>query len=304
MRLALLAGGTSPERAVSLRSAAQVASALDPKKFRLKRYDPAHELGRLVHDAPSLDFAFLALHGGRGEDGSVQGLLEMLRLPYQGSGVLASALAMDKWQARQRFQAAGLRVARARLWQRASAADPSTLSAALGLPLVVKPRAGGSSLATHLVADLDQLPEALAAACGSEATCLVEEFLPGTELTAAVLGEEALPLVEIAAADARFFDYQAKYTPGGAAEICPARLHEDLAEAAQKAGLAAHRSLGCRGYSRSDFILCQDQLFLLETNTLPGLTAESLLPLAARVHGLSFTALIEQLIADGLRRWQ
>lgn len=303
MRLALIAGGDSPERAVSLRTAEQVAAALDPQRYQIHRYDPPDELERLVHDAPSLDFAFIALHGGRGEDGSLQGLLELLRLPYQGSGVLASALAMDKWQARLRFEAAGLRVPRARLWRRRSSAQPSALAEALGWPLVVKPRAGGSSLATSLLTEPEQLPDALERACGAADTCLVEEYVQGTELTAAVLGEETLPLVEIAALRSRFFDYQAKYSPGEAAEICPARLPDCLAERAREAGLRAHRSLGCCGYSRSDFILRDGTLFILETNTLPGLTAESLLPLAARAHGLSFAALLERLIADGLQRW-
>ncbi|MFH7325915.1 D-alanine--D-alanine ligase [Desulfurivibrio sp. C05AmB] len=300
MRVALLAGGKSGEREVSLAGAEGVVKALDKTRYQVRRYDPATDLARLADEAGQIDVAFILLHGPLGEDGSVQGFLDLLDIPYQGSGVLGSALAMDKDLAKQLYRQAGLRVPEWEMARRADLADPRRLLRNLAPPLVVKPVRQGSSLGMSIVDREEDLPAALEKAFAFDEEVMVEEFIAGRELTGGVLGNTeltALPLVEIIPGeDFRFFDYQAKYQPGASREICPAELSPELSAEAQRCACLAHRVLRLRGYSRTDMILAPNGLYVLETNTIPGMTPTSLLPQAAAAHGLSFSALLDRLI--------
>ncbi|PIE70562.1 MAG: D-alanine--D-alanine ligase [Deltaproteobacteria bacterium] len=305
LRLALIYGGDSSERDVSISGGESIREALDPEKYEVTCYDPAQDLKRLVADAGRIDFCFLNLHGTNGEDGRMQGFLDLLGLPYQGSGVLGSALAMDKLSAKQCYRQAGLPVAPDRVLRRAdTAVDLAGITETLGWPIVVKPARGGSSLGMGMATDRASLEAAIANGFKYDATLLLEACVQGIELTCGVLGNqelEALPVIEIAPGDAfAFFDYTAKYTPGATREICPARIPDDVAAAVKTYAIRAHQCLCCEGYSRTDMMLQGDTLFLLETNTLPGMTPNSLLPLAARTAGLSFSALLDRLVALGL----
>jgi D-alanine-D-alanine ligase len=306
MRLALIAGGKSSEREVSLKSAAQVFEALDKNKYDIRRYDPLTDLGKLVQDAPELQAALIIMHGRGGEDGTMQGFLDLLGIPYQGSGVLASALAMDKELSKALYQMAGLRVPTALAFGRGKAPTPQEIESSLGLPVVIKPTTEGSSIGVTLARTLPELEEGLKAAFSYDSQVLVEECIQGTEVTGAVLGNndlQALPLVEIIpAGDYTFFDYDAKYQPGASSEICPARLEAELTKKAQLCALKAHSALGCRGYSRTDMMVRDGQVYVLETNTIPGMTATSLFPQAAKAAGLEFPALMDKLIELALEK--
>ena len=306
LRLALIAGGTSAEREVSLRGAAGVEKALDPSKYEVVRYDPATDLARIAGDAAAIDAAFILLHGLHGEDGTIQGFLDLLGIPYQGAGVLGSALAMDKNLAKTMYQLNGLPVAPWVMVCPEDVRDPSRISQNLRLPYVVKPVRQGSSIGMSIVRAAGQLAAALQLALEHDSEVMVEEFIEGRELTAGVLGNDdllALPLIEIIP-DSRydFFNYEAKYQPGASKEICPALVSEAIRQKAQEYALRAHRSLQLRGYSRTDMILAGDELYLLETNTIPGMTPTSLLPQAAAEAGLPFAALLDRLIELALEK--
>jgi len=300
LRLALLAGGKSGEREVSLKGAAEVAKALDPRKYEVKRYDPATDLAKLATEAGSLDVAFILLHGPFGEDGTVQGFLDLLAIPYQGSGVLGSAIAMDKNLSKILYRNAGLKVPE---WYMASTEDitnPGKITGQLGLPLVIKPASQGSSLGMSIARSEDAVAEGLKKAFLLDRQVMVEEYISGREITGGVIGNDeltALPLVEIIPGDTyEFFDYEAKYRAGASREICPAELEEAITIRAQNHALAAHRALQLRGYSRTDMIVSGDDIYLLETNTIPGMTPTSLLPQGAAAAGLDFPALLDRLI--------
>ncbi len=236
----------------------------------------------------------------------MQGLLELLEIPYQGSGVLASALAMNKELSKALYQMAGLKVPNTMAFGREIAPSPQEIEATLGLPVVIKPATEGSSIGITLARTLTELEDGLAAAYHYDSQVLVEEFIQGTEITGAVLGNktpQALPLVEIIpSSDYTFFDYEAKYQPGASSEICPARLDPELTSKAQRSALTAHTALGCRGYSRTDMIVRGDEIYVLETNTIPGMTATSLFPQAAKAAGIEFPALLDQLISLALEK--
>jgi len=301
IHIALLAGGRSGEREVSLKGAAQVEKALDPDKFTVKRYDPATDLASLAQEAPSIDVAFILLHGLYGEDGTVQGYLDLLGIPYQGSGVLGSAMAMDKNIAKIMYRQHGLPVAE---WEMARPEDipaPARLLDNLHLPLVIKPVRAGSSLGMSIASTVEELAAGIKIAYEHDSQVMVEQLIKGREITGGVLGNDtlhALPLVEVIPnKEFLFFDYTAKYQPGAAKELCPAPISEELTEKAQQLALSAHRALQLRGYSRTDMILTeQGEIYILETNTIPGMTLTSLLPQAAAAYGLDFPALLEKLI--------
>ena len=303
-RVALVMGGKSNEREVSLASGREVLAHIDQTRFEVSTYDPATDLIRLVEDADKLDLAFLCLHGRYGEDGTIQGLCEMVGLPYTGSGVLASAMAMDKEIAKRIFRDAGLPVAPDLVVRKNSISDLHETAKmalfSLGNPVVVKPLSSGSSVGLSIVESEEQLIEALTCAFDIDGSALLEKYLPGKELTCGVVGNrilKALPPIEIIPAEGhRFFDYSAKYEPGQAQEICPAAVHNELLDEVQRLSISAHTTLGCRGLSRTDLIFSFGNTYILETNTLPGLTAGSLLPKMARAYGLSFSAFISYII--------
>lgn len=310
LTLALLSGGISSEREVSLSGGDQVAAALAGDCYDVRRYDPGRDLARLVADAADIDVALVILHGPFGEDGTVQGLLDLLDIPYQGAGVLGSALAMNKLVSKRLYQEAGLRVPPYRVARAAAAVDAAKIVADIGLPLVVKPAGGGSSIGMSVVKTASELPEALEAAFSQDDAALLERFISGVELTAGVIGNaplEAFPLIEIIPkSEHGFFNYAAKYSAGEAEEICPARVSDEITRRAQEYARTAHRALCCRGYSRTDFILshADGELYVLETNTIPGMTPTSLFPQAARAAGLEFPALLDRLVALALEDHQ
>jgi len=308
MTLALLSGGVSSEREVSLNSGDQVYEALDKEKYNVLRYDPKTDLVRLVEDAPNIDAALIILHGPCGEDGTIQGLLELLNIPYQGSGVLGSSLAMNKLASKYLYEKASLPIPPYIALNKGDRLDPQGWEKQFGLPLVIKPNAAGSSVGMTIVKSLDALQPAVEKAFSHDTTVLIEGYVEGIELTGGVVGNKqllALPIIEIIPNDEHeFFDYEAKYTAGITEEICPARIDDEMTQKAQTYAKAAHRALFCDGYSRTDMILKDREIYVLETNTIPGMTATSLLPQAALKAGLSFSQLLDQLIQLGIEAHQ
>jgi len=282
----------------------QVYDAFDKDKYHILQYDPQSDLAGFVQDAPKIDIAMMILHGPFGEDGTVQGLLELLNIPYQGSGVLGSALAMNKTVSKQLYEQAGLPMLPYIVYDRDESVDVAECADRIGLPMVVKPVEAGSSVGMSIVKSAAELQGALEKAGEFDNAILVESFIEGTELTAGVLGNkelEALPLIEIIPDESyEFFDYEAKYKAGATQEICPARISEELTRKAQDYAKIAHRTLFCRGYSRTDMILKDEEMYVLETNTIPGMTATSLYPQAAREAGMSFSQVLDKLIELGL----
>jgi len=304
LTVALLSGGNSSEREVSLHSGEQVYEALNKDKYNILQYDPQSDLARLVQDAAKIDIAMIILHGPLGEDGTVQGLLELLNIPYQGSGVLGSALAMNKIVTKQLYEKEGLPVIPYIICDRDQTVDAENCVSQIGLPLVVKPVEAGSSVGMSIVKSAADLQGALEKAGDFDNAILVESYIDGTELTAGVIGNkelEALPIIEIIPDKSYdFFDYEAKYKAGATQEICPARINEQLTQKAQNYAKIAHRALFCKGYSRTDMILKDNEMYVLETNTIPGMTATSLFPQAAQKAGMSFSQVLDTLIELGL----
>ena len=304
LTVALLSGGISSEREISLKSGDQVYEALAKEKYTIIRYDPKTDLARLVSDAPRIDVALIILHGPYGEDGTIQGLLDLLKIPYQGSGVLGSAIAMDKVISKQLYEVSGLQVPAYSAVKRSDVFNPEDFAEQIGMPLVVKPVNAGSSVGITIVGSMADIKDAVESAFDHDETILIEAFIPGIELTAGVIGNKvlnALPIIEIIPDKAHaFFDYEAKYTAGATQEICPARIDNALTEKAKTYAKIAHQALSCRGYSRTDMILNNEELYVLETNTIPGMTATSLFPQAAEVAGISFPKMLDKLIELGI----
>jgi len=298
--LALLSGGTSPERAVSLNGGDMVFAALDKSRYDILRIDPKDDLALLVAKAREIDVAFVLLHGANGEDGTIQGLLDLLGIPYQGTGVLGSALAMNKLAAKRMYIQQGLPVPDYAVCSRADMGRVEQMGEGIGYPIVVKPVVGGSSVGMSIVDEPGNLALALEKALEQDETVLLERCIQGMEITGAVLGNRelvALPLVEIVpGGEHKFFDYEAKYQPGASQEICPARLSRELTQSAQALAKACHKALFCKGYSRTDMMVDKDGIWILETNTIPGMAPTSLLPQAAKQAGISFSALLDRLI--------
>jgi D-alanine-D-alanine ligase len=293
-KIGILKGGLSEERDVSLRSGAAVAAGLVELGYAPIEIDVGRDLpAQLV--AAKIDCAFIALHGRYGEDGCVQGLLESMFIPYTGSGVLASSVGMDKVFTKQVFVAHGLATP---AW--ASFDTPAAALAAklpFDFPCVVKPSREGSSVGIHICKSRSEYEAAIADACRYAGKLLVEQYVKGREVQGAVLDDEALGAIEIVPAR-EFYDYQAKYgANSGTKYLFPAPVSAELYEKINQTCLAAHRALGCAGSSRSDVIVTPDgQTLLLETNTLPGMTATSLLPKIAAGRGIGFPQLCERLL--------
>ena len=296
-RVTVLMGGISSEREVSLNSGAAAARALVTAGFAVETVDVGPDVARVVADitASRPDVVFNALHGRFGEDGCIQGLLNLLRIPYTHSGLLASAAAMDKAFSRQVFQQAGIPVARGMVVRKGQCAvDP------LPRPFVVKPLNEGSSVGVHILRERDNR-DPLRDWPFETDHVLVEEFVPGRELTVAVMGNRALGCLEITS-ERGFYDYDAKYAPGGSKHIMPAQISaDDYAEACRLA-VEAHRVLGCRGVSRADLRYDDTRphehprLIVLEVNTQPGMTATSLVPDIASYCGISFPELVRWMV--------
>ncbi|ACL67237.1 D-alanine/D-alanine ligase [Anaeromyxobacter dehalogenans 2CP-1] len=296
-RVAVLYGGRSSEREVSLRTGAACADALRQKGHEVVLLDVDLEVAARLR-AERVEVAFVALHGRFGEDGSIQGLLESMAIPYTGSGVLASAMGMDKTVSKAIFRSLGLAVADYRVFPRASAGSIGVGDLPFGLPCVVKPAGEGSSVGVHLVNEAAELGPACRDAASHAGDVIVERYVKGTEVDVAVLDGKALGAIEIVPANA-FYDYAAKYTAGTTKYFYPARLPEAHVRAVMQAAEAAHRGIGCSGVTRVDFIVAGDGTpYILEVNTLPGMTATSLVPKIAAGLGLSFPDLCERIL-DG-----
>ncbi|NOK03740.1 MULTISPECIES: D-alanine--D-alanine ligase [unclassified Myxococcus] len=295
-RVGVLLGGMSAERDVSLRTGEAVSGALRGLGYDVVEIDVGRDLpARLA--AEKVDVAWLAVHGRYGEDGCLQGLLESLFIPYTGSGVLASALGMDKVYAKQVFVAHGIPTPAYRSFRDAASALAAADSLPFPFPVVVKPSREGSSVGVHICKTRDAYEAAVTDAAKYAGTLLVEQFVKGREVQGGVLDDEALGVIEVRAAR-EFYDYDAKYKAGtGTQYLFPAPLPPDQYARVNEVCLAAHQALGCSGGSRSDVIVTDGgEVFLLETNTLPGMTASSLLPKIAAGRGIDFPALCERLL--------
>jgi D-alanine-D-alanine ligase len=300
LRIALLSGGWSGEREISLKSGEAVYRALDKEKYDVTKYDPRDDLRDLMRDKESIDIAFILLHGKFGEDGCIQGFLDLMGIPFVGSGVLPSALALNKKVAKQLYRSSGLNVVDDVIVHRGKEYPIAQIVETLGPSTVVKPVAEGSSLGMSICHTEEELSRGLQSAFQYDEEVLVERYVKGREVTCAVLGNkglEALPLIEIVPnPEYAFFDYEAKYKPGATKEICPAPLSDEQTETAQSCAKRAHQALGCRVWSRTDMIVQGEDVYVLETNTIPGMTETSLVPLAAKTAGLSLSELLDRLL--------
>ena len=297
-KVAVLLGGRSAEREISLLSGNAVLAAFKRQGVDAHAFDPAE---RPLEDLKREGFvrAHIALHGRYGEDGTVQGALELLGIPYTGSGVMASALAMDKWRTKLIWQAVGIPTPRYALLEAGS--DYAAVAKELGLPLIVKPVREGSTIGLSKVTEAKGLSEAYALAVKSDALVLAEEFIEGTELTAAILGDTPLPLVRIQPPG--LYDYQAKYFSDETQYFCPSGLPATQEKTVRELALKAYRIIGCHGWGRVDVMLSKDgQPSFLEVNTSPGMTGHSLVPMAAKQAGLSFDALCLKILETSRER--
>lgn len=291
-KIGVLMGGLSAEREVSLKSGAAVHKALLARGYRAVAIDVGRDLAtRLAEE--EIEAAFVCLHGRYGEDGAVQGLLELLGIPYTGSGVLASALAMDKVFAKKIFAASGLTITPYVVCRRGE--TPTVAALPFPLPVVVKPSREGSSVGVSIVKDEAQFAAAVETAFGYDSEILVEQYVKGREIQVGILDDAGIGAIEIVPKK-EFYDFEAKYTDGMATHIMPAPLPPEQYAALLKLGEKAHKALGCSGYSRVDFIVTPDgAAYLLEVNTLPGMTALSLLPEIAQHAGVAFEELVERI---------
>lgn len=292
-KVAVLLGGRSAEREISLQSGHAVLEALKRRGVDAHPFDPAKQP---IEDLLRLEFniAYIALHGRYGEDGTVQGALELMGLPYTGSGVLASALAIDKWRTKLLWQSIGVNTPRYMMLNAES--DFDMVVRELGLPLIVKPSREGSTIGLCKVTSVEDLPDVYQAAAKHDPMVLAEQYIEGMELTAAILGDTPLPLVRIEVSG-ELYDYKAKYLSHDTGYFCPSGLSAELENTIQIQALQAHRILGCEGWGRVDVILdSSDKPYFLETNTSPGMTGHSLVPMAAKTAGIPFDDLVIKIL--------
>jgi D-alanine-D-alanine ligase len=307
MKVAVLKGGSSLERGVSLRSAARVEDALEELGHEPIGIDVGRDLvDRLRSERP--DVVFIALHGPGGEDGTVQELLEILDLPYTGPGVAACALCMDKVASKHEIRAAGVPTPdwaafNATAFRELGAADTlDEIEARLGFPLVVKPASQGSSLGVEFASSRDEVPQALVAAFSYDDRVLLERYVKGRELAVSVLGADPLPTVEAIPREEDFFNFEARYEIGRTEYVCPAELPEAAARAVQELATRTYEALGCSGFARVDLMLGADGPRVLEVNAIPGLTDTSLFPMAAEAAGIGFAELVERILSSARER--
>lgn len=304
-RVAILAGGKSDEREISLASGEGARAALEQAGFPYAMLDPADraDLKRLLDE--DFDVAFLCMHGKYGEDGTLQGMLELIGIPYTGPGVWSSATAMDKAKSKIFYERAGVATPPSATLLPGDEVDVPALMERLGRKCVVKPATEGSAIGVFIVEGEKAIEQAIAKAFEIDAEVLVERYIKGREYTVAVLGNddaEALPVIEIVP-KSDFYDFESKYAEGGSQHICPADLPNEVEQHLKDMAVRAHKALACEGISRSDIIIEDDgRCWLLETNTLPGMTATSLLPDAARAAGITFPELCTRLVRYALER--
>ena len=291
-KVAVLFGGKSAEREVSLKSGSRVLDALKRQGVGACAFDPAE---RKLDELEAFDRAFIMLHGRYGEDGTIQGALELMGIPYTGSGVMASAVGMDKWRTKLLWRSVGLPVPEYVMLD--SSSDFAAVEKQLGLPLFVKPACEGSSIGVTKVRQSGELRPAYAEAARHDALVIAERGVMGGEYTVAILGNEALPIIRIVPAT-DFYDYEAKYLRDDTRYLCPCGLSDAREQELRALALEAFRVLGCRGWGRVDFLMDeQGNAYFLEVNTSPGMTDHSLVPMAARVAGLSYEQLVLRVLS-------
>ncbi len=292
-KVAVLLGGRSAEREISLQSGNAVLKALRRRGVDAHPFDPVDQpMEEILKQG--FNVAYIALHGRYGEDGTVQGALELMGLPYTGSGVLASALAIDKWRTKLLWQAVGINSPHYAMLNAES--DFEMVVKELGLPLIVKPSREGSTIGLYKVMSAEELPDVYRSAAKHDPMVLAEQFIEGMELTVAILGDIPLPLVRIEAASG-LYDYEAKYLSNETGYFCPSGLSAEQENTIQVQALQAHKALGCEGWGRVDLILDKSgKPYFLETNTSPGMTSHSLVPIAAKTAGISFEDLVIRIL--------
>lgn len=312
-KVAVLMGGASSEREISLKTGKQVSQALLDKGYYVKEIDPAFKLIEEIEKFCP-DVVFIALHGKYGEDGAIQGLLEILGYPYTGSGVLASALAMDKVMSKKLFLAEGIKTPPFKAYKKDEVSSNmiikeinEVVDSELGYPLVIKPACQGSTIGISIVKNKDDFESAIENALSYDNDVLIEKFIAGTEVTASVLedinGElRVLPIIEIVS-ETGFYDYAAKYSPGLSHHIIPARISLETSQKVEFLAVKTFCAMNCRQFARIDFIIDEEGIpFVLEVNTIPGMTETSLFPDAARMAGITFPELISKLVDEAWYR--
>lgn len=313
-KITVIYGGLSSEKEVSKRSGECVSKALAEKGYEIKKIaytDHEQLIQELLADKP--EFVYIALHGKYGEDGRIQSLLEILNIPYVGSGVLASALAMNKSLSKKHFAMAGIRVAQEMIVRPKEIKQDidkliSSIERQFTFPVVIKPNHEGSTIGLTIAGNREELIQGLKLATQFDSQVLIEEYVKGIEVTVAVLGTDddiiALPVIEIVPKNA-YYDYESKYAPGGSEHIIPARLSEPTTELLQQWAIKAHNALGCETYSRVDFIVPdQGEPVILEINTLPGMTDTSLFPDAAKSIGLSYGDMLDKVVRTAQKKYR
>ena len=321
--VAVLMGGASPEHDISLLTGRNVAAALDRSKYDVRPVVVGRDGLWLLSDTSApvelgaaveflqreIDVVFIAIHGPYGEDGRMQGFLDLIDVPYTGSGVVASSVAIDKSLCKDVVARHGVPVpaevlVSARAWKIDRRATLIAIENELGYPCVVKPTAQGSSVAMGIPKEAETLAALVTAALEYGPTVMVEQYVEGTEISVAVFGSEetdslqTFPVVEIVPVTGEFFDFESKYTEGGAQEIIPARISEAETASAQQMAVTVHTTLGCRGMSRSDMIVSKDDIYFIEVNSIPGMTALSIYPQAAAAAGIGFSELMDMFVED------
>ncbi len=304
IKIALLLGGDSGEREISLKTGNKIFEHLDKSKYQVSKYDPKFDLIQFIKDAEGgkFDLVFPALHGPNGEDGKIQGLLELLKIPFVFSGGLASALAMDKDKTKTIVAREGITVPKSKI---VTQKDKITKND-LGYPIIVKPLELGSSVGMTFAQNLAELKKGVKEALKFDSKVLIEKYIKGRELTVPILENptpRALPVIEIKPKKSQWFDFEAKYTAGACEEICPAPIPKKIEDKIQNLALKTYIAIGCRGLARSDFIWSEkdNNLYFLEINTIPGMTDTSLVPQSAQVAGIPFPKLLDILIQNTLK---
>jgi len=305
IKVAILMGGISNEREVSLSTGKTVAKYLDSSKFDSKFYDTKKDLPKLFFDISKkkIDICFIALHGKGGEDGSIQGILELLGVAYTGPGIMASAVSMDKIISKRLFVQEKILTPKFIVLEDKKI-DFKQIKAKIGLPCVIKPSNSGSSVGVSIIKKEKEIKKGVETALKEDDKVIIEEYIKGKEITVGVLGNKnprALSIVEIIP-KTKFFDYQAKYNSKFCEEIAPARIPVKITKNAQALALKVYKLLDCKGFSRIDMILKGEKIYVLENNTIPGLTPNSLLPKSAKASNISFSEMLEKIINLGLEK--
>jgi len=306
INIAIISGGWSRERDISIKSGNAVCNALDKYKYDITIYDPSNDLELLVKNRKSIGLAFILLHGRFGEDGCIQGFLNLLKIPFVGSDVTASAMSSNKKIAKDVYRLAGLNVIKDVTLQKGNDFSVDKIIDFLGQKTIVKPLSEGSSFGISICNNHKELLKGIETTFKYDNEIMIEKFINGREVTCCVLGNnslDTLPIVEIIPNNShKFFDYEAKYTKGASREICPANLSSALSEKITQYAKTAHRALRCSVWSRTDMIIAGNKVFILETNTIPGMTENSLVPLASKAAGLSMPQLLDKLIDFSLEK--